>query len=239
MPRLSVVGSERKSASERVDARLAAEENRGLLRFLTCGSVDDGKSTLIGRLLYDSALVYEDQVRSAEHDLRASGRQPGRDARPCAPRRRAAGRARAEDHHRRRLSLFLHAKAEVHRRRHARPRAVHAQHGDRRVELRLRRAAGRCAERRADADPPARLHPVAARHRQSSACRQQDGPRRLRPGALRGDRRGLCQFRRSARLRARDPDPGLGAQGRQRDRPERAYALVSRPHIARASRDGG
>ena len=63
MPRLSVVGSERKSANERVDARLAAEENRGLLRFLTCGSVDDGKSTLIGRLLYDSALVYEDQVR--------------------------------------------------------------------------------------------------------------------------------------------------------------------------------
>ena len=42
----------------------------GLLRFLTCGSVDDGKSTLIGRLLYDSALVYEDQVRSAEHESR-------------------------------------------------------------------------------------------------------------------------------------------------------------------------
>jgi bifunctional enzyme CysN/CysC len=77
MPRLSVVGSERKSASERVDARLAAEENRGLLRFLTCGSVDDGKSTLIGRLLYDSALVYEDQVRSAEHDSRRPGASRG------------------------------------------------------------------------------------------------------------------------------------------------------------------
>ena len=66
MPRLSIVGSERDSASERVAARIAAEENRGLLRFLTCGSVDDGKSTLIGRLLYDSALVYEDQLKSAE-----------------------------------------------------------------------------------------------------------------------------------------------------------------------------
>ena len=77
MPRLTVVGSERKSASERVDARLAAEENRGLLRFLTCGSVDDGKSTLIGRLLYDSALVYEDQVRSAEHDSRRPGASRG------------------------------------------------------------------------------------------------------------------------------------------------------------------
>ena len=55
MPRLRVVGEQPQSdASERVDARIAAEEHRGLLRFLTCGSVDDGKSTLIGRLLYDS-----------------------------------------------------------------------------------------------------------------------------------------------------------------------------------------
>jgi bifunctional enzyme CysN/CysC len=77
MARLSVVESERTGASERVDARIAAEENRGLLRFLTCGSVDDGKSTLIGRLLYDSALVYDDQVRSAEHDSRRSNGSRG------------------------------------------------------------------------------------------------------------------------------------------------------------------
>jgi bifunctional enzyme CysN/CysC len=77
MPRLSVVGGEQKSASERVDARIAAEEDRGLLRFLTCGSVDDGKSTLIGRLLYDSSLVYEDQMRSAEHDSRRPGAGKG------------------------------------------------------------------------------------------------------------------------------------------------------------------
>jgi bifunctional enzyme CysN/CysC len=73
MPRLSVVGGERQNAADRVVARIAAEENRGLLRFLTCGSVDDGKSTLIGRLLYDSALVYEDQIRSAERDQRRPG----------------------------------------------------------------------------------------------------------------------------------------------------------------------
>jgi bifunctional enzyme CysN/CysC len=77
MARLSVVGSERESASERVAARIVAEENRGLLRFLTCGSVDDGKSTLIGRLLYDSALVYEDQLRSAEQDQRRPGSVSG------------------------------------------------------------------------------------------------------------------------------------------------------------------
>jgi bifunctional enzyme CysN/CysC len=72
MPQLSVVEGGRAGASKRVEARIAAEENRGLLRFLTCGSVDDGKSTLIGRLLYDSQLVYEDQVKSAEHDSRRS-----------------------------------------------------------------------------------------------------------------------------------------------------------------------
>jgi bifunctional enzyme CysN/CysC len=77
MPRLSVVGHERESAAERVAARIAAEENRGLLRFLTCGSVDDGKSTLIGRLLYDSALVYEDQLKSAERDQRRPGSVSG------------------------------------------------------------------------------------------------------------------------------------------------------------------
>jgi bifunctional enzyme CysN/CysC len=72
MPRLIVVESGAADASARVDARIAAEETRGLLRFLTCGSVDDGKSTLIGRLLFDSQLVYEDLVRGAEHDSRRS-----------------------------------------------------------------------------------------------------------------------------------------------------------------------
>ncbi len=45
----------------------------GLLRFLTCGSVDDGKSTLIGRLLYDSRLIMEDQLEILEHDSRKHG----------------------------------------------------------------------------------------------------------------------------------------------------------------------
>ncbi len=46
---------------------------RGLLRFLTCGSVDDGKSTLIGRLLYDSKLIFEDQLASLERDSKKHG----------------------------------------------------------------------------------------------------------------------------------------------------------------------
>jgi bifunctional enzyme CysN/CysC len=68
MPQLSVVEGTKETATERLAARLLADENRGLLRFLTCGSVDDGKSTLIGRLLYDSHLVFEDQMRSVERE---------------------------------------------------------------------------------------------------------------------------------------------------------------------------
>ena len=77
MARLSVVETEPQTAAERVAARIAAEEDRGLLRFLTCGSVDDGKSTLIGRLLYDSSLVYEDQIHTVEHESRRPGAARG------------------------------------------------------------------------------------------------------------------------------------------------------------------
>ncbi|WP_245883961.1 sulfate adenylyltransferase subunit CysN [Vibrio albus] len=51
-----------------IEAYLKVHENKDLLRFLTCGNVDDGKSTLIGRLLYDSKLIYEDQMAAIERD---------------------------------------------------------------------------------------------------------------------------------------------------------------------------
>lgn len=56
------------SAKERVDAIIAAENTKSLLRMTTCGSVDDGKSTLIGRLLFDSERVYEDQMAALKAD---------------------------------------------------------------------------------------------------------------------------------------------------------------------------
>ena len=58
-----------------VDAYLADQATKTELRFLTCGSVDDGKSTLIGRLLYDSKLIFEDQLEALEADSRKSGTQ--------------------------------------------------------------------------------------------------------------------------------------------------------------------
>ncbi len=51
-----------------IEAYLAQHERKELLRFLTCGSVDDGKSTLIGRLLYDSKMIYEDQLAAIRSD---------------------------------------------------------------------------------------------------------------------------------------------------------------------------
>ena len=54
-------------------AYLAQQENKSLLRFLTCGSVDDGKSTLIGRLLYDSKLIFEDHLAALAKDSKKHG----------------------------------------------------------------------------------------------------------------------------------------------------------------------
>jgi bifunctional enzyme CysN/CysC len=58
-----------------IEEYLAAQAAKTTLRFLTCGSVDDGKSTLIGRLLFDSKLIFEDQLAALEADSRRSGTQ--------------------------------------------------------------------------------------------------------------------------------------------------------------------
>ncbi len=55
--------------AEDIDAYLAEHQHKSLLRFITCGSVDDGKSTLIGRLLYDSKMIFEDQLAALRGGL--------------------------------------------------------------------------------------------------------------------------------------------------------------------------
>ena len=60
-----------------INAYLAEHEKKELLRFITCGSVDDGKSTLIGRLLYDSKMIYEDQLAKIEKDSKVHGTTGG------------------------------------------------------------------------------------------------------------------------------------------------------------------
>jgi len=61
--------------AEDIHAYLKAQEEKSMLRFITCGSVDDGKSTLIGRLLYDSKMIFEDQLNALESDSKKMGTQ--------------------------------------------------------------------------------------------------------------------------------------------------------------------
>ena len=63
--------------SDDIESYLIEQEHKSYLRFITCGSVDDGKSTLIGRLLYDSKLIFEDQLESLESDSKKVGTQDG------------------------------------------------------------------------------------------------------------------------------------------------------------------
>ena len=65
------------TTSAEVDSYLAQQNALDLLRFITCGSVDDGKSTLIGRMLYEAQLVFEDQVATLLKDSKKLGTQGG------------------------------------------------------------------------------------------------------------------------------------------------------------------
>jgi len=60
-----------------IDAYLDVHQHKTMLRFITCGSVDDGKSTLIGRLLYDAKMIFEDQLAALEADSKRVGTQGG------------------------------------------------------------------------------------------------------------------------------------------------------------------
>ena len=72
---MSIPSAETQLIARDVVAYLAKQEHKSLMRFITCGSVDDGKSTLIGRLLYDSKMLYEDQLATLETDSKKSGTQ--------------------------------------------------------------------------------------------------------------------------------------------------------------------
>ncbi|WP_309496497.1 sulfate adenylyltransferase subunit CysN [Sulfurovum sp.] len=60
-----------------IESYLKEHENKQLLRFITCGSVDDGKSTLIGRLLHDSKMIFEDQLAAIKNDSKKTGTTEG------------------------------------------------------------------------------------------------------------------------------------------------------------------
>ncbi len=175
----------------------------------------------------DRAAALRHQADLRRPALRAgSGQQEawhaGRRHRLRAAGRRAVGGARAGHHHRRRLPLLRQREAQVHRRRYAGARAVHAQHGHRRFDRRPRGAAGRCAQGRADPDAAALLPRAIARHPALRPGRDQDGPGRFRPGRVRRDRRRLSAVRGPDRDCELGPYPALGQGRRQCQRAQRA-----------------
>ena len=184
----------------------------------------------------------------AEPDLRGpygrarprfeKARHHGRRYRLCFAARRPGSRARAGHHHRRRLSLFRLEAALFRRRRHAGPRAIYPQHGDRRVQCRSRRAAGRCAQGLAEPDAPPRHHREPAGHPLRRAGGEQDRSRRFRSRGVRADFRALQRFCRRARLQGDHGDPDFGALRRQCFVAQPAHALVFGAASARISRNG-
>ena len=61
--------------AEDIDLYLKKHEEKDILRFITCGSVDDGKSTLIGRMLYESHMLFDDQLSALKKDSKSMGTQ--------------------------------------------------------------------------------------------------------------------------------------------------------------------
>ena len=204
---------------------VSAAETADTLRLLTCGSVDDGKSTLIGRLLYDFAFVDGGPARRSSSGL-GEARHGRRGDRLRASRRRARGGARAGHHHRRRLPLLRHAAPPLHRRRYARPRSVHAQHGDRRLDRRPRDPARRRSQGPDNANSAARRDRLTGRHPRRGSRGEQDGPRRLRRRSLPRDRLIVRGLRQEARHRRCHRDPDLRARRRQCHERERTHALL-------------
>ena len=136
-----------------------------------------------------AALRHEAGVRRPARARRGDERAPWRRVRqPRAAHRRPARRARAGDHDRRRLPVVRHRAAPLPARRRTGARPVHAQHGHRRLDRRRRDRAARRAQGSGRADAAARLDRAAARRPARRLRREQDGPRRLRRGALPRDR---------------------------------------------------
>ena len=168
------------SGLEHVDMEeyLHEREQKGLLRFITCGSVDDGKSTLIGRLLYESGKLFDDQLEALHADSKRIGTQGGELDFALLLDGLAAEREQgitidvAYRYFSTEQRNFIVADTPG-------PRAVHAQHGHGRVDRRLRRDPGGRPQGSRHADAPAHLHRRRARDPPRRVRGHEDGSRRL------------------------------------------------------------
>ena len=162
----------------------ASTSTRALLRFITCGSVDDGKSTLIGRLLYDSKMIFEDQLAALEADSKRVGTQGEEIDFALLVDGLAAEREQgitidvAYRFFSTEKRKFIVADTPGHE-QYTRNMVTGASH------RRPRGDPDRRAQGRADPDPAPLLPRAPARHPPHRAGGEQDGPGRLRPGRVR------------------------------------------------------
>ena len=190
------------AAAENVRDYLAGQERKSLLRFLTCGSVDDGKSTLIGRLLSDTRQIFEDQLAALERDSKKHG-TTGDDVDFAllvdgleAEREQGITIDVAYRFFSTPKRKFIVADTPGHE-QYTRNMATGASTADLAIVLVDAR------QGRAGADATPFDHRLAARHPARHRRDQQDRPRRLRPRGLREDRGGL--FRSSPRAWTSSP----------------------------------
>ncbi len=206
------------AAETALDLWLAEQTDKSLLRFSTCGSVDDGKSTLIGRLLYDSQLILDDQLASLRKESR--NRTTGDEGIDfsllvdglTAEREQGitidvAYRFFSTDKRK-----FIVADTPGHE-QYTRNMATGASNADLAIVL-IDARKGVLTQTAA-----AQLHPEPDRREACRAGGQQDRPRRLRRRRVQRHRDRVPGLRQGSRLRDAGGHPGVGAQGRQHPRP--------------------
>ena len=219
--------------------RCAAMARKGLLRFLTCGSVDDGKSTLIGRLLYDTKLIFEDQLAALEQGFAASTAPPATTStsrcwstawRPSASRASPSTSPTASSP--RRGARFIVADTPGHE-QYTRNMATGASN------CRPRRHAGRCAQGRAGADPAARYIARCSASATSVLAVNKIDLVDFDAGVFERIVADFAAFAARLGFTLDHADPDVGALRRQRHRSgRRNMPWYHGPDAARASGDG-
>ncbi|WPX20795.1 GTP-binding protein [Pseudomonas sp. 10S4] len=121
--------------SEDILAYLGQHERKEMLRFLTCGNVDDGKSTLIGRLLHDSKMIYEDHLEAITRDSKKSAPPAKTSTWHCWSTACRLSVSRESPSMSRTATSRQRAKRNFILADYPGPRAVHPQHGHRCVHL--------------------------------------------------------------------------------------------------------